>query len=90
MGEYYQITDGEWIRPRKKKHRHQCCGCGLVHDQEYRIEDGRIEYRVFRNDRATAAVRRKFPQDVRNLLRDLLKMHDESVEDQVADIPLPK
>jgi hypothetical protein len=40
--------------------REQCCDCGLIHRLDFRIVDGRIEFRARRDDRATAAARRKF------------------------------
>lgn len=43
----------------KRKHVHQCCSCFLVHAVEQRItEDGTIEERWKRDNRATAALRR--------------------------------
>ena len=57
---YDTITDGEWFRPRMSGFREMCCDCHLVHLIKYRIVDGRVEFKVFRNDRATAAARRKF------------------------------
>ena len=52
---YTQILDGEWIRTIKRGYSEQCCDCGLVHDIQFRIVDGRVEYRAVRNNRATAA-----------------------------------
>jgi hypothetical protein len=40
--------------------REQCCDCGLIHRLDFRIVDGRIEFRTRRDDRATAAARRSF------------------------------
>ena len=55
---YYDVTDGEWIRPIKRGYKMMCCDCSLIHRMEFRIVDGTIEYRVFRDERATAAARR--------------------------------
>ena len=57
---YPHLEDGEWIRPRKKYFREMCCDCHLVHKLEFRIVDGKIEFRAFRDERATAAARRGF------------------------------
>lgn len=57
---YEVIAYGEWTRPRMKDFREQCCDCGLIHRLDFRIVDGRIEFRTRRDDRATAAVRRRF------------------------------
>ncbi len=40
-----------------------CCDCGLVHNVTYRIEDGRVFVKVWRNEWLTAE-RRKHLRDV--------------------------
>jgi hypothetical protein len=57
---YRPIAYGEWTRPRLRNFREQCCDCGLIHRLDFRIVDGRIEFRTRRDDRATAAARRRF------------------------------
>jgi hypothetical protein len=57
---YEPIAYGAWTRPRKQNFREQCCDCGLVHRLDFRIVEGRIEFRTRRDDRATAAARRFF------------------------------
>ncbi len=57
---YRVISYGEWTRPRMRNFREQCCDCGLIHRLDFRIADGRIEFRTRRDDRATAAARRSF------------------------------
>jgi hypothetical protein len=68
---YDVVEYGEWIRPRRQNFREQCCDCGLIHRLDFRIVDARdgapargrglaIEIRTRRDDRATAAVRRRF------------------------------
>ena len=58
--EYEEAEDGVWIRPVARGHRHACCDCDLVHVVDYRItEDGAVEFRARRDNRATAAMRRK-------------------------------
>ena len=64
MKRYPQIFEGEWVQPRRKDYRMQCCDCGLVHRMNFRIaldKRGRrfIQLQAFRDNRATAAVRRK-------------------------------
>jgi hypothetical protein len=56
---YRVIAYGEWTRPRMRNFREQCCDCGLIHRLDFRIVDGRIEFRTRRDDRATAAARRR-------------------------------
>jgi len=38
----------------------ECCDCGLIHRLDFRIVDGKVEFRTRRDDRATAAARRGF------------------------------
>jgi hypothetical protein len=58
---YVQVYDGEWIQPSPMRgHKTQCCGCGLVHVVDYRVDEGRVQFRARVDRRATAAVRRKF------------------------------
>lgn len=55
---YDHPEEGEWIFPVRKGYRHCCCDCGLVHDVDFRVQEGRIEFRVFRNNRSTGQIRR--------------------------------
>lgn len=51
----------DWIHPLPG-YRFACCDCGLVHELELSAADGRKRryiFRVRRNERATAAVRRE-------------------------------
>jgi hypothetical protein len=58
---YYQITDGEWVIIPRRGFKEQCCSCGLVHRLNFRINaKGQLEVQTFRDERATAAVRRAF------------------------------
>ena len=57
---YRTIAYGEWTRPRLRNFREQCCDCGLIHRLDFRLLDGRIEFRTRRDNRATAAARRRF------------------------------
>ena len=60
----YDIPEpGEWVQPIKKGYKMICCDCGLVHRFEFRhVKWGRgrkIMFRGWRDERATAAVRRE-------------------------------
>jgi uncharacterized Zn finger protein len=56
---YEDTESGDWFYPAKH-FRMMCCDCGLVHEMTFRVEHGRdIAVKVSRNDRATAAARRK-------------------------------
>lgn len=57
---YYVATDGEWIEVPKRGFKEQCCSCALVHKVDYRVVDGKIQFRAIVDNRATAAARRVF------------------------------
>jgi hypothetical protein len=38
---YDVIGYGEWIRPRMRDFREQCCDCGLIHRLDFSIVDDR-------------------------------------------------
>src|ERR1700722_15469637 len=57
---YLQIHDGEWIGPAMRGFRHKCCGGALTHKTDYRIVNGKVQFRVVVDNRATADARRKF------------------------------
>ena len=46
------VDDGEWVTISWKKQREKCCGCGLEHDVDYRVEDGKLQFRAFQKGRA--------------------------------------
>lgn len=48
----------EWVLPIRKGYKMACCDCGLVHEIDFRVKDRRIQFRVRRNNRSTAMVRR--------------------------------
>lgn len=59
MGTRYERPEaGEWIQPVRKGYKLACCDCGLVHTLDFRVSKGRIQFRVFRHNRATATMRR--------------------------------
>ena len=47
----------EWVQPVRKDYKLACCDCGLVHDMDFRIKRGRVQFRVRRNNRSTAGIR---------------------------------
>lgn len=55
---YEQVEDGEWVTPRHGDYRQQCCDCGLVHRYRFRVVDGAVQFRIVRDNRSTAQVRR--------------------------------
>lgn len=59
---YEEPDEGEWVQPVRRGYKLCCCDCGLVHDVDFRIYQGRVQLRVFRNNRSTGQVRRHKPQ----------------------------
>ena len=59
MAKYYKPKAGEWIQPIREGCKLCCCDCGLVHNMDFRIHNGRVQFRVFRNNISTALVRRR-------------------------------
>jgi hypothetical protein len=49
----------DWVYPDMKNFREFCCGCGLSHDIQFRIDENGVSFRARQNARATAATRRK-------------------------------
>lgn len=58
---YHKVKDGEWVYPRMKGYKQACCDCGLVHKIEFahRGASKTLAFRAWRDERATAAMRRK-------------------------------
>ena len=56
---YSQIFEGEWTEPVMRGFFHQCCDCCMVHRTDYRVVDGKVQFRVSVDRRKTAASRRK-------------------------------
>ena len=57
---YLQITDGEWVEIPWKGFMEQCCGCGLIHKVDYRVVEGKLQFKCVVDQRATSAARRPF------------------------------
>lgn len=57
---YYHAVDGEWVTVTRRGLKEQCCACGLIHKIDYRVVDGKIQFRATVDNRATAAARRNF------------------------------
>lgn len=55
---YQRHEDGEWIQPISRGYRTKCCDCGLIHEFVFRVKNGRVQFRVRRHGRATAACRK--------------------------------
>jgi len=55
---YEKPKENEWIQPVRKNYKMCCCDCGLVHEMDFRMHKGRIQFRARRNSRSTGQVRR--------------------------------
>lgn len=64
MARHLKLEDGVWVRPKHRGFKEQCCDCGLVHRWDFRVVDEGVEFRVFRDERGTAAARRKLKRRV--------------------------
>lgn len=49
-----KVEAGEWIQPITEGYRMSCCDCGLVHLMDFRIHEGKIQFRAFRTDERVA------------------------------------
>ena len=52
-----QMYDDKWYLD--KFERHECCDCSLVHDVEYKVENGRLFTKWKRNEKETRASRKQ-------------------------------
>jgi hypothetical protein len=55
---YDEPEAGEWVKPVRKGYKLACCDCGLVHQFDFRVRKGKIEFRVYSDFRATGQIRR--------------------------------
>ena len=51
-----QITDGSWYRVKGYTHS-QCCDCGLVHKEDFKLENGELFFRTSVDAKETEAQR---------------------------------
>ena len=57
---YEPVIDDSWIEPKHLPfHKIACCDCGLVYLLEFRVVRGRVQFRAWRDKRATAQKRRR-------------------------------
>ncbi len=60
MTVYTNPGDGDVIQPVMEGYRMACCDCGLVHELDFNVTDDMlVQFRAWRNERATAAKRRE-------------------------------
>lgn len=59
MGRKYDRPKaGQWVQPVRRGYRMACCDCGLTHRMNFRIINGRVQFQVFLDNRATGQIRR--------------------------------
>lgn len=52
------LRDGQWVEVQDNGLQTLvCCDCGLTHQLEFKIVDGRIRWRAYRDEDMTAEVR---------------------------------
>ena len=56
---YPAVAPNGWVQPVKRNYGMACCDCGLVHRLDFRVKDGRAQFRARRDNRATAQLRRR-------------------------------
>jgi hypothetical protein len=68
MTRYTKPKDGEWVQPIPRGYKLACCDCGLVHKLNFRVvryangKRTKVQFQAFRDNRATAAKRRRRPE----------------------------
>jgi len=61
---YERTSAGQWVQPTNRGYKFCCCDCGLVHRLDFRVvkwangKRTKTQFRAFRDNRATALVRR--------------------------------
>lgn len=61
---YEHPAPGEWVQPTRNGYKLACCDCGLVHRLDFHVvkyggNRTKVKFRAFRDQRATAAMRRE-------------------------------
>lgn len=63
------------MQPIRRGYRLACCDCGLVHSMNFRVSGGKAQFAAFRDNRATAAIRRAPHNHVSRELYDTIAAH---------------
>lgn len=62
MPKYDAPKAGQWVQPVPRGYKLACCDCGLVHLMDFRVYQGRAQFRAFRANRSTGQIRRHMRQ----------------------------
>ena len=54
---YTKPEEGEWVQPKMRGYKLGCCDCGLVHKMDFRIVGKRVQFRAWRDGKATGGKR---------------------------------
>jgi hypothetical protein len=74
MPKYSEPKSGQWVEPIRRKYKLACCDCGLVHALNFRLikndhgRGKRIQFKAYRDYRATGQVRRWMKKQTRLIL----------------------
>lgn len=55
--------ENKWIKPTPKNYGFGCCDCGLVHDLDFKVLNGRVLFRARRNFKDTVLLRIKMVKE---------------------------
>ena len=81
---YEELEHNEWVQPKRNGYRVSCCDCGLVHEMDFRVKKGRIEYRARRNKKLTGQIRRHINMGGNEyshfLIRQIAKKYKKTME----------
>ena len=59
MTKYEDVKGGKWYTaPKRMGYLFACCDCGLVHQVDFRIKGKDIQFRLWRDNKATRNRRR--------------------------------
>ena len=56
---YYKVSEGEKMRPGTSTVKMRCCDCCLTHLMRFTVVNGEVEIVAWRDERATAASRKR-------------------------------
>jgi hypothetical protein len=62
LDNFPKVQDGEWVQPTESGYKMACCDCGLVHSMDFRIHNGKIQFRAGRNEKYTNIIRQSKPE----------------------------
>jgi hypothetical protein len=69
----YKNLPEDWVIPYHRKFKMICCDCGLVHDVDFRVHKGNIQFLAKRNNRSTALTRRKLNYIIKEKIFEILQ-----------------